>query len=100
MAMFMESQGKLELALPQSWSLLLRRAGIVIKENDLGTLFSGEIPGKDWWQRFFRPWPTLAERKAQHLSKNQAKSANPETVGKWFEQVHKLFSEIGLQVLS
>ncbi len=35
------------------------------------------IPGKDWWNGFFRRHPKLVERKPQHLSRCCAQAANP-----------------------
>ena len=59
-----------------------------IKENNIKVpSFTGGIPGKDWWQRFFKRWPTLANRKPQHLSKHRAKAANPAIVEAWFDKV-------------
>ena len=46
-----------------------------VRENEISTPFTDGIPGKDWWQRFLKRWPTLSERKPQHLSmsKNELK---------------------------
>ena len=33
--------------------------------------FTDGIPGKDWWNRFLRRWPSLSEHKPQHLSKKK-----------------------------
>ena len=30
--------------------------------------FTGGLPGPDWWVGFMQRWPTLSERKPQHLS--------------------------------
>ena len=29
---------------------------------------SSGIPGKSWWERFLSRWPTLVQRKPQHLA--------------------------------
>ena len=67
-----------------------------IKENNIKVPFTGGIPGKDWWQRFFKRWPTLAHRKPQHLSKHRAEAANPAIVEAWFDKVEAFLREVGL----
>ena len=47
-----------------------------IRENNIPTPFRDGRPGKDWWQRFMKRWPSLTQRKPQHLSKSRAQAAN------------------------
>lgn len=48
-------------------------------------------PGPDWWRGFLRRWPTLTQRKPEHLPRNRAQGTRPEvrlvtTFQKWCEQ--------------
>ena len=56
------------------------------------------IPGKDWWQRFKKQWPSLTERKPQHLSKRRAEAANEATMMSFFDALEKIFKETGLDI--
>ena len=67
-----------------------------IQENDIDTPFKDGVPGQDWWQRFRKRWPTLAERKPQHLSKRRAEAANEDTIMSFFDNLEKVFSDNGL----
>ena len=49
--------------------------------NSFGT--SG-LPGHSWWEGFFSRWPTLVQRKPQHLPKQRAQCATPEVVTTFF----------------
>ena len=69
-----------------------------IKENNINTPFTNGIPGKDWWQRFKTRWPTLTERKPQHLSKRRAEAANEATVNSFFDALEKVFYNGGLDI--
>ena len=60
------------------------------------SLFTGGLPGPDWWVGFMQRWPTLSERKPQHLSSARAACANPTTVDSWFTRVRSFCSDKGL----
>ena len=53
-------------------------------------------PGYEWWKGFMKRWPTLTERKPQHLSQKRAESANEETIKSFFQRVETLLRETGL----
>ena len=55
-----------------------------------------EHPKYDWWKGFLRRWPTLTERKPQHLSRKRAEGVNEEIVQAFFEKVETLLRETGL----
>ena len=58
--------------------------------------FAGGLPGADWWTGFMQRWPTLSERKPQHLSSARAACANPDTISSWFSRVEEFFKVVGL----
>ena len=58
--------------------------------------FKDGVPGKDWWRGFLKRWPSLSERKPQHLSKRRADAGNPERVHSWFAKVKKFLEKVGL----
>ena len=60
--------------------------------------FTDGKPGKDWWQRFKKRWPTLSERKPQHLSKKRAQAANADCMNAFFDSLEKTFVESGLDL--
>ena len=64
------------------------------KPNPFG--ISG-APGRDWWSRFLKRHPELAQRKPQHLTRARAEAANPEVLDEWFLKVQSLFSFTKLQ---
>ena len=64
-----------------------------VRENGIANPFANGTPGKDWWQRFMRRWPALAERKPQHLSKRRAQAANSECIKAFFDSLEKSFRE-------
>ena len=68
-----------------------------IREN-IPTPFTNGTPGKDWWQRFKKRWPTLAERKPQHLSKRRAEAANEVTMNAFFDALEEAFTKNGLDI--
>lgn len=51
-----------------------------IRENNILTPFKNGTPGKDWWQRFKKRWPSLTEHKPQHLCKRRVEAANEATM--------------------
>jgi hypothetical protein len=53
-------------------------------------------PGYEWWKGFMKRWPTLTERKPQHLSRKRAEAANEETIKSFFQRVETLLRETGL----
>lgn len=40
--------------------------------------FSDGTPGPDWWRGFFRRWPSLTQRKPEHMPRNRAQGSRPE----------------------
>ena len=54
------------------------------------------VPGKDWWQRFLKHWPSLTERKPQHLSKSRAEAGDTGIIWAWFDKVEEVLSSTGL----
>ena len=67
-----------------------------LQDHDIPNPFTGGVPGKDWWQRFMRWWPSLSERKPQHLSTKRAQAADGEIVYAWFDKVEAVLSSAGL----
>ena len=47
-------------------------------------------PGYDWWKGFMRRWPTLTERKPQHLSRKRAEGADEDTIKGFLQRVETL----------
>ena len=43
-------------------------------------------PGYEWWKGFMKRWPTLTERKPQHLARKRA-GANEETIKSFFREL-------------
>ena len=70
-----------------------------IREQGISTPFANGMPGKDWWQRFLKCWPTLTERKPQHLSTRRAEAANEDTVNGFFNQLESSLAEVGLDAV-
>lgn len=58
--------------------------------------FKDGVPGKDWWRGFLKRWPSLSERKPQHLSKRRADAANPEVLESWFASVQSFLQKVEL----
>ena len=42
-----------------------------LQDNNLPNPFVGDVPGRDWWERFKKRWPCLSERKPQNLSQER-----------------------------
>ena len=59
--------------------------------------FTNGIPGRDWWTRFQKCWPSLVQRKPQHLPKQRALAGNPVAVREYFEKVERLLQEQGIE---
>ena len=58
--------------------------------------FRDSAPGADWWAGFMGRWPSLSERKPQHLSTKRAMAGNPETMESWFATVQDFLKKVGL----
>ena len=69
-----------------------------IRENNILTPFKNGTPGKDWWHRFKKRWPSLTERKPQHLCKRRAEAANEATMNSFFDALERLLAENKLDV--
>ena len=67
-----------------------------LKQQDKQSTFNNGCPGADWWEGFLGRWPSLTERKPQHLSSKRASAANPDTLGAWFTKVKAFFKKVGL----
>ena len=57
---------------------------------------SSGLPGQSWWEGFLSRWPTLVQRKPQHLPRQRAQSATEEVISSFFERVKDLFEKTGL----
>ena len=70
--------------------------------NDIGrpNPFQQDRPGKDWWLGFLRRWPSLTERKPQHLPANRATALTEAAVSSWIDKVTALVTGAGLADLS
>ena len=64
-----------------------------ICDKEIQNPFTDGVPGKDWWQRFFKRWPSLSERKSDHFSAQEGK---PEIITEWFRKVAEVLSAVGL----
>ena len=69
-----------------------------IRENNILTPFRDGRPGKDWWQRFMKRWPSLTQRKPRHLSKSRAQAANNKVLTAFFDSLEKSYNESGLNM--
>ena len=69
-----------------------------IRENNIPTPFCDGKPGKGWWQRFMKRWPSLTQRKPQHLSKSRAQAANNMVLMAFFDSLEKSYNESGLNM--
>ena len=67
-----------------------------LKEKCIQSPFKNRVPGPDWWRGFMRRWPTLTERKPQHLSTKRAAAGSEEMLQGWFEAVKSFFIKVGL----
>ena len=57
---------------------------------------TGGVPGKDWWRCFLKCWPSLTERKPQHLSKSRAEAGDTGIIRMWLDKVEEMLSSAGL----
>ena len=77
--------------------------GSVIKKyfNDSGMQnpFPSGFPSKKWLKNFFTRWPSLSERKPEHLTIQRAKAGSTEVVDKLFSNLEKILQEKGLLTL-
>lgn len=55
------------------------------------------LPGRSWWDGFSSRWPTLVQRKPQHLSRQRAHCAMQEVVGAFFQRLEDLFRKTNLR---
>ena len=67
-----------------------------LQDHSIPNPFTGGVPGKDWWRCFLKCWPSLAERKPQHLSKSRAEAGDTGIVRMWFDKVEEVLSSAGL----
>ena len=67
-----------------------------LKDQKRPSPFKDGVPGPDWWQGFLGRWPSLSERKPQHLSTKRAMAACPETLNSWFITVKTFLEKVGL----
>ncbi len=58
--------------------------------------FPHSKPGNDWWLEFMRRWPSLKERKPQHLQVNRATALSEGAVNAWFSKVSQVLEDAGL----
>ena len=54
------------------------------------------LPGRSWWEGFMSRWPSLVQRKPQHLPKQRAQCATEEVVSSFFGRLRSLFQKTGL----
>lgn len=47
-----------------------------LQANKRENPFQKDIPHEDWWRGFMRRWPTLTERKPEHLQRCRAEGAS------------------------
>ena len=52
------------------------------------------MPGKKWWTLFQKRWPTLVQRKPQHLPKQRALAGNPTALWEYFTKVDNLLKKL------
>lgn len=68
-----------------------------IRESSISTLFAnGRIGGNTF---FPKRWPTLTERKPQHLSTCRAQAANADTVNGFLDWLESSLTEVGLNAV-
>ena len=58
--------------------------------------FKDGVPGPDWWRQFLKRWPSLSERKPQHLSAKRVAAGSPEVLESWFATVENFLRKHGL----
>ena len=71
----------------------------LVKKGKPNPFGKSGAPGRDWWSRFLKRHPELAQRKPQHLTKARTEAANPKVLDEWFSKVQSLFSSTKLQIL-
>ena len=54
------------------------------------------VPGRSWWEGFMARWPSLAERKPQHLARQRAQCSTSEVVDAFFIRLTNFFDKTGL----
>ena len=62
--------------------------------------FSNNKPGKDWWLGFMKWWPTLVERRPQHLPINRATALTENAVDAWLLRVRKAVENANLHTVT
>ena len=67
-----------------------------LKDQKRVSPFTDGVPGADWWVGFLARWPTLSERKPQHLSTRRAMAGNAKTIESWFTNVKSFLEKVGL----
>ena len=68
-----------------------------LKNESRSSVFgSSGLPGRSWWEGFLSRWPTLVQRKPQHLSRQRAQCAMQEVVDAFFKRLKDLFEKTGL----
>lgn len=68
-----------------------------LKNQDRNSLFGPSgIPGRSWWEGFLGRWPSLVQRKPQHLARQRAQSSMQEVVDVFFDRLENLFQKTGL----
>ena len=60
--------------------------------------FLQDRPGKDWW--FTRRWPSLTERKPQHLQANRATALTEGAITSWIFKVSTIVTDTGLSEMT
>lgn len=69
-----------------------------LQSEGRGSAFgSSGLPGRSWWEGLLSRWPSLAERKPQHLSRQRAQCASQEVVDAFFGRLKNLFETSGLK---
>ena len=58
------------------------------------------IPGPDWLSSFLKRWPSMSERKPEHLSKQRAQGVTRSIVDEWIKTVQAVFEKQWLTKLS
>ena len=71
-----------------------------LQANGRSGAFPSSRPGKDWWRCFLRRWPSLVERRPQHLPSLRAKAVTEAAVDAWLGKVTAKFTELKLNDLA
>ena len=67
-----------------------------LKDSHRKSPFKDGIPGPDWWEGFLHRWPSLSQRKPQHLSAKRASAVSSATLHSWFSTVEGFLKKISL----